>query len=223
MSQYDNHHYVYYDLVDEWLKPTEFPFLIDWRMDDDGNFFTFTRQVIEQERAVGVQRLSQASHRSFVSCNMFDSLSLSVTYYIANSCIPYIGTAGKKLTKLVEQRHLPTDAAFVAIPGYHRVHFPFVMMDVSSKGEVYIVNTKTWFRQLLVKMVKDHTDDLIAQFFFSYEPKHMHDAQVGERDAGKPSMLYIPSQPVAIDNVKSICLNYIEQNKSKDGSEVSIT
>lgn len=58
MSQYDNHHYVYYDLVDEWLKPTEFPFLIDWRMDDDGNFFTFSRQVIEQERAVGVQRLS---------------------------------------------------------------------------------------------------------------------------------------------------------------------
>lgn len=36
-------------------------------------------------------------------------------------------------------------------------------------------------------------------------------------------MLYIPSQPVAIDDVKSICLNYIEQNKSKDGTEVSIT
>ena len=102
MSQYDNHHYVYYDLVDEWLKPAEFPFLIDWRMDDNGNFLTFSRQVIEQERAIGVQRLSQASHRSFVSCNMFDQFSLAVTYYIGNSCIPYIGTAGKKLTKLVE-------------------------------------------------------------------------------------------------------------------------
>jgi hypothetical protein len=47
-------------------------------------------------------------------------------------------------------------------------------MDVSSDGEIYIVNTKTWFRQLLIKMVMDHEDDLIAHFFFSYEPKHMH-------------------------------------------------
>ena len=47
-------------------------------------------------------------------------------------------------------------------------------MDVNSKGEVYIVNTKTWFRQLLIKMVKDHDEDIIAQFFFTYEPKHMH-------------------------------------------------
>jgi hypothetical protein len=33
---------------------------------------------------------------------MFDQLSLSVTYYIANSCIPFTGGAGKKLTKLTE-------------------------------------------------------------------------------------------------------------------------
>jgi hypothetical protein len=59
------------------------------------------------------------------------------------------------------------------VPGYHRVNFPFVVMDVSSKGEVYIVNTKTWFQQLLIKMTRDHNEDLIAQFFFSYEPNSM--------------------------------------------------
>jgi hypothetical protein len=36
-------------------------------------------------------------------------------------------------------------------------------------------------------------------------------------------MLYIPSQPVAISNVKSICVNYIEQNKSNDGESISIS
>jgi hypothetical protein len=36
-------------------------------------------------------------------------------------------------------------------------------------------------------------------------------------------MLYIPTQSVDINNVKSICLNYIEQNKSLDGESVSIS
>ena len=46
MSQYDNHHYVYYDLVDEWYMSTEFPFVIDWKMDNNGRFSTFSKQVI---------------------------------------------------------------------------------------------------------------------------------------------------------------------------------
>jgi hypothetical protein len=33
----------------------------------------------------------------------------------------------------------------------------------------------------------------------------------------------VSSQPVAIDDINSICLNYIEQNKSLTGDEVSIT
>lgn len=49
------------------------------------------------------------------------------------------------------------------------------------------------------------------------------DAQEGERDAGRPSKLYFTSQPVAIDDIKSITLNYIEQNRAGDGESVSIT
>lgn len=104
---------------------------------------------------------------------MFDSTSLVVSYYIGNSSIPFVGSDGKRLSKLAEKRDLPTDAIFISIPGYHKDNFPFVLMDVSSQGEIHIVNTKTWFRQMLVKMVKDHNEDLIAQFFFSYEPKVM--------------------------------------------------
>jgi len=33
----------------------------------------------------------------------------------------------------------------------------------------------------------------------------------------------VSSQPVAIEDIKSISLNYIEQNKSLTGEEVSIT
>jgi phosphoribosylaminoimidazole-succinocarboxamide synthase len=35
-------------------------------------------------------------------------------------------------------------------------------MEVASKGEVYITNTNSWFKQLAVKMVKDHQEDAIA-------------------------------------------------------------
>jgi len=173
VKNYDEHHFVYFDKVDDWYKPAQFPFVIDWKINDNGKFVTFSRQEIEQERAVGVQRLTNPAHRSIMSINMFDSATLTLSYYIGNSCIPFTSTNGKRLDKLIEQRHLPNDASFIAVPGYHRVNFPFVVMDVSSKGEIYIVNTKTWFRQMIIKMVKDHNEDLVAQFFFSYEPKSM--------------------------------------------------
>lgn len=146
VKNYDEHHFVYFDKVDDWYKPTQFPFVIDWKINDNGKFVTFSRQEIEQERAVGVQRLTNPAHRSIMSINMFDSATLTLSYYIGNSCIPFTSTNGKRLDKLIEQRHLPNDASFIAVPGYHRVNFPFVVMDVSSKGEIYIVNTKTWFR-----------------------------------------------------------------------------
>ena len=88
--------------------------------------------------------------------------------------IPYTGVIGKKLDLLIAQKDLPTDAAFYSMPGYHRISFPFVLMEVSSKGEIYVTNTNSWFKQLLIKMVKDHADDVIAQYFFSYEPKVMN-------------------------------------------------
>ena len=51
----------------------------------------------------------------------------------------------------------------------------------------------------------------------------MQNAQVGEVDAGKPSKLYIPSAKVNINDIQSICLNYIEQNVSSDGTQSAIT
>lgn len=102
---------------------------------------------------------------------MFDPVSLSSTFYIANSCIPFTSTYGKNMKKLIKQGDLPTDAAFFAIPGYDRMNFPFVMMEVASKGEIYVINTKTWFRQLLIKMVKDHNEDIVGHYFFTYELK----------------------------------------------------
>jgi hypothetical protein len=74
MNQYNDHHFVYYDSVDndEWEKPTKFPFLIDWWMDDNGKFLTFTKEQIEQEHAIGVQRLTNPKHRSITNCSMFD-------------------------------------------------------------------------------------------------------------------------------------------------------
>lgn len=122
----------------------------------------FTPQEIQSEMAIGVQVIPDATKRSIISVNMFDSQSLSCSYYVNNSVIPFTGTKGKKLQKLVAQPQLPTDAAFFAIPGYHRLTFPFVLMEVASKGEVYITNTNSWFKQLAVKMVKDHQEDAIA-------------------------------------------------------------
>jgi hypothetical protein len=142
-------------------------------MDNDGKLKTFSKLEIDQERAIGVQRLVSPAHRSIESVSMFCSASMSCKYYVGNSCISYTGNNGKRLRKLEEQKHLPADAKFIAIPGYHRINFPFVLMDVGSEGEIYIVNTKTWFKQLLIKMIKDHHEDLISQFFFSYEPKSM--------------------------------------------------
>jgi len=164
---------VYFDKVDHYTQTAQFPFVIDWKMDDNGKFVTFSKEEIEQERAVGVQRLFNPAHRSIYKINMFDSASLALSIYTGNSCIPFISTNGKRIKKLVEKRHLPSDCSFIAVPGYHRVNFPFVVMDVSKNSEIYIVNTKTWFQQLLIKMVKDHKEDFIAQFFFSYEPKSM--------------------------------------------------
>lgn len=173
MHNYDSNHFVYFDLVDNWMERSKFPFLIDWRLDDQGNFVTFTAQEIAQQVAVGIQRLPDPNHKSIAAVNMFDPASLSVTIYIANSCIPFTSTHGKLLKKLEMQHHLPTDASFFAIPGYDRMQFPFIMMEVSSKGEIYLINTKTWFRQLLLKLVQDHTEDCVGHHFFTYEPKKM--------------------------------------------------
>jgi hypothetical protein len=35
---------VYFDKVDDWLEPAQFPFVIDWKMDDNGKFVTFSKQ-----------------------------------------------------------------------------------------------------------------------------------------------------------------------------------
>lgn len=156
MKNFNDHHFCYFDMTDNWMSFAEFPFLIDWKIDNNGNFQTFSWQEINSEVAVGVQRLSDPKHKSIISVNMFDPFSLSVTLYIDNSCIPFTSTHGKTLTKVEKRDHLPTDAAFYSMPGYDRMHFPFVMMEVASKGEIYILNTKTWFQQLLIKMVKDH-------------------------------------------------------------------
>ena len=171
MTNFDNHHFVYYDLVDDWMSFSEFPFLIDWKMDDEGNFKTFSWQEIQAEVAVGVQKLAHASHKSICSVNMLDPFSLIVTFYIANSCIPFATTHGKKLAKVQKQGHLPTDATFSAMPGYDRMNFPFVLMEVQSLSEVYVLNTKTWFKQLLIKQVKDHKEDYFGHYFFSYQTK----------------------------------------------------
>lgn len=48
-------------------------------------------------------------------------------------------------------------------------------------------------------------------------------ANKGDPDAGAPSKLYLTSHKVNIEDVQSICLNYIEQNVSKDGEEQVIT
>lgn len=42
MHNYDPRHFVYFDLVDNWMAPSAFPFLIDWKMDENGNFTTFS-------------------------------------------------------------------------------------------------------------------------------------------------------------------------------------
>lgn len=54
MKNYDTTHYIYFDMVDEWLKPCEFKFLFDWKLDDNGSFRMFTEQEIKNEMAIGV-------------------------------------------------------------------------------------------------------------------------------------------------------------------------
>jgi hypothetical protein len=36
MKNYDETHYIYFDMVDEWLSVAEFRFLFDWKLDDNG-------------------------------------------------------------------------------------------------------------------------------------------------------------------------------------------
>ena len=57
MQNYDRNHYVYFDLVDEWLSSSEFPFLFDWKLNDDGTFRMFYKEEVLAQRAIGVQRI----------------------------------------------------------------------------------------------------------------------------------------------------------------------
>lgn len=47
MRNYDENHFLYFDLVDDWLSKADFPFLFDWRLEDDGTFRVFTPGEIE--------------------------------------------------------------------------------------------------------------------------------------------------------------------------------
>ena len=41
MKNYDENHFIYFDMVDDWLATAEFQFLFDWRMEDNGVFRMF--------------------------------------------------------------------------------------------------------------------------------------------------------------------------------------
>lgn len=63
---YDEHHFVYFDIVDDWQTSTKFPYVFDWTINDAGKFVTFDEAVIQDCRAIGVQRISNPNHRSIV-------------------------------------------------------------------------------------------------------------------------------------------------------------
>jgi len=74
---------------------------------------------------------------------MADSQSLAVMYYIDNTIVTYMTKNGKRLTELKPNLDIPTDATFYQLPGYHQTNFPFSLMEVASKGEVWMTNTNT--------------------------------------------------------------------------------
>jgi hypothetical protein len=215
------------------------PFLFDWKL-EDGQWRVFTKAEVDSQLAIGVQKFPEEKFRSVISVSMMDERSLSVMYYIDNTIVTYSGQSGRILKTLIADYKLPTDATFYKVPGYDANTFPFAIMEVASKGEVFLTNTRTTYSQQIISLIKEHSDGKLGHFFFTFEPKSMkvsirflshphqlslyfQNAQEAPYGAGAPSQLFYTEDEQKIESIASFCLNYMEQQKDINGEKMTIS